>query len=69
MVDEHGGVATARRLIKSGDFQDGLMKLISLGRIDLTVEHAVLEERWRDLFTDQEREVARWRLEAAQKER
>ena len=45
MVDEHGAVETARRLVMSGDLQDGLLKLLRLGRADLTIEHAVLEER------------------------
>jgi len=69
MVEEHGGVATARRLIKSGDMQAGLLRLLSLGREDLTVERAVLDDRWHELFTDEERELARWRLKVAQSER
>lgn len=69
MVEEHGAVETARRLVMSGDLQDGLLRLLRLGRVDLTVEHAVLEERWHDLFTDKIREAARWRLEIAQRER
>lgn len=69
MVEEHGGVVTARRLIKSGDMQAGLLRLLSLSRVDLTVEYAVLDERWHDLFTDEERDLARWRLEVAQGER
>ena len=69
MVNEHGAVVTARKLITSGDMQAGLLRLISLGRIDLTIEHAVLDEHWRDLFTDEERDLARWRLEVAQREK
>ena len=69
MIQKHGAVDTARRLVVSGDLQDGFRRLLSMGRADLTVESSVLDERWYDLFTDQEREVARWRLEAAQKER
>ena len=69
MVDESGGKATAKKLIRSGDFQSGLLKLLSLGRIDLTVEQAVLDDRWSDLFTDEERELARWRLTEAQRGR
>lgn len=69
MVEEHGAVETARRLIKSGDLQDGLLRLLRLSRVDLTVEHAVLDVRWHDLFTDDEREAARWRLGVAQGER
>ena len=40
-----------------------------MSRADLTVEHAVLDERWHDLVTDEERDLARWRLEVAQRER
>lgn len=69
MVEEHGGVVTARRLIKSGDMQAGLLRLLSLSRVDLTVEHSVLDERWHELFTDEERDLARWRLAVAQGER
>lgn len=69
MVEEHGGVVTARRLIKSGDMQAGLLRLVGLGRVDLTVEHAVLDERWHDLFTEEDRDLARWRLAVAQGER
>lgn len=69
MVNEYGAIVTARRLIMSGDMQAGLLRLLSLSRVDLTVEHAVLDERWHDLFTDEERDLARWRLEVAQGER
>lgn len=69
MVEEHGAVETARRLIKSSEMQDGLRRLIRLNRVDLSVECAVLDERWRDLFTDEEREAAQWHLEIAQQER
>ena len=32
---------------------------------DLTVEYAVLQPRWHDLFEDQHREAAQWRLDQA----
>ena len=67
MIQTHGAVETARKLILSGDFQDGLLRLLSLGRADLTIESAVLDERWNDLFTDEQRAVAKWRLENARK--
>jgi hypothetical protein len=38
-----------------------------MGRVDLTVEHAALQERWADLFDDSHREAARWRLEQARR--
>lgn len=69
MVEQHGAVETTRHIIMSGDLQDGLLRLLSLGRIDLTIEQQVLDERWHELFTDQKREVAHWRLEEEQRRR
>jgi hypothetical protein len=60
-----GAAAAARRLLISGDIQSGFERLIQMGRADLTVEYAVLQPRWRDLFEEQHREAARWRLQQA----
>jgi hypothetical protein len=57
-----GAAAAARRLLVSGDIQTGFERLIKMGRQDLTVEHAVLDEHWAPLFKDAHREAARWRL-------
>lgn len=69
MMERHGAVGAAKRLIASGDLQAGLLRLLNLGRADLTVEHAVLHERWHELFDDQDRENAAWRLCQAHGER
>jgi hypothetical protein len=69
MVERHGAVEASKKLLVNGDIQTGLLRLLRLGRADLTVEHAVLEERWQYLFDDQDRELARWRLEQANAER
>ena len=58
-----GAAAAARRLLVNGDIQSGFERLIHLGRTDLTVEAAVLDDRWSDLFDEQHREAARWRLQ------
>lgn len=58
-----GAVAAARRLLVSGDVQSGFERLIRMGRQDLTVEQAVLDDRWTELFDDAHREAARWRLQ------
>lgn len=49
----------------SGDIQSGFERLIRMGRADLTIEHAVLDEYWHPLFKDSHREAARWRLQQA----
>jgi hypothetical protein len=46
-----GAVAAARRLLTSSDVQSGFERLIRAGRADLTVEQAVLDDRWAELFT------------------
>lgn len=60
-----GAAAAARRLLVSGDIQSGFERLIRMGRADLTVEYAVLQPRWHDLFEEQHREAAQWRLDRA----
>ena len=64
MLGEHGGLETARRLLSTPEPQAGMTKLWELGRLDLSVEALVLQERWRGLFTDAERRTARERLES-----
>lgn len=44
------------------------LRILILSRVDLAVERAVLDERWHGLFTDEESDLDRWRLEVAQGE-
>ncbi len=62
MVNEHGAVETAKKLINSSKPSDGYVKLYEKSRLDLTVENIVLEEEWADLFTPEELNKARKRL-------
>lgn len=62
MVDEHGGLATAKRLLFGEVPSEGFGRLWELGRIDLTVESLALREPWRRLFTDEELSEAERRL-------
>jgi hypothetical protein len=66
MISAHGAVATAKRLVASGDLQDGLKKLRSMGRLDLSMERIMLEKEFSQFFSDQERAAARWRLDQVQ---
>ena len=63
MFREYGGVETAKRLLQTPDHQDGLTRLWELRRLDLSIEALVLKEQWSPLFTDDELNVARARLE------
>ena len=62
MLNELGGVATARKLVGSPTPSDGFTKLWEMGRLDLSVEALVLDARWKGLFSDQEQAAARRRL-------
>ena len=62
MVTEHGGVETARILLHTPNVSDGYTALWERGRLDLTMEALVLLPEWNDLFTDDERAIARQRL-------
>jgi hypothetical protein len=64
MISEQGGLATARQLLWSEAPSEGFTTLWERNRLDLTVEAHVLLDEFAPLFTDQDREQARLRLEA-----
>lgn len=63
MISEIGGYDTARQLLHSPGVSAGFTALWERKRLDLSVEAVVLERRFADLFSDEEREIARARLE------
>jgi hypothetical protein len=67
MMGRWGAVEAAKRLLISGDVQEGFERLVRMGRIDLTLESAVLDPAWDELFGEDPRyrEAARWRLQQA----
>lgn len=62
MVEELGGVEAAKALLRKG-ISDGLERLAHEERLDISMEHLVLTEPWSQLFTDEEKKLARWALE------
>ena len=63
MLTDRRGVRTAKALINAARPSDGYTALYERGRLDLTVEALVVEdERWQNLFTDEELARARKRL-------
>ena len=63
MLSDRGGLSTAKYLINSPKVSDGYTALSLRGRLDLTVEAMIVESpRWRALFTQEELEKARARL-------
>ena len=62
MVSDLGGLAAAQRLLHSPTVSDGFTTLWERNRLHLSVEALVLQPRFRDLFTEQDRDLARERL-------
>jgi len=62
MVNEHGGLETARILLRGSSVSEGYTALWERQRLDLTVEAVILEDRWHALFTPAERQIAVRRL-------
>jgi hypothetical protein len=63
MVTDRGGLDTARYLINQPHPSDGYTQLYERGRIDLTVEAMIVEnKKWYPLFTADEINKARRRL-------
>lgn len=63
MLSEKGGLATARTLLTTPTPSEGFTALWECGRLDLTVEAHVLKPEFATLFTEEEKSVARCRLE------
>lgn len=61
-VSMEGGFETARRYLQADEITDGFQRLWTAERLDLTVEHLVLQEPWRGLFTPEELATAEQRL-------
>src|SRR6187431_536413 len=62
MVNEFGGLETARLLLRTPTVSEGYTALWERQRLDLTVEAIILDKRWDPLFTDDDRTVAIRRL-------
>lgn len=63
LVNDRGGVGTAKYLLSADDPQSGFNVLWELGRLDLTVEVQVAKRRFKPLFTEDEVRIARRRLD------
>jgi hypothetical protein len=63
MLEEHGGVVTAKRLLAVSEPQTGLYRLCELNLLDDSMEAMVLQDRFGALFTKVEINEARRRLD------
>lgn len=62
MIQEHGGVQTAKRLLAGAEIHDGFAELALCGCLDLTSEALALDPAFETLFTEGERREAARRL-------
>ncbi len=62
MIAETGARNAVSSLLAASQPQAGLRGLRRLGRLDLSVEHLVIQPRWKELFADYQLEAARTRL-------
>ena len=63
MLQEHGGVETARRLIAKSEPQTGLFELYRRRMLDTSMEAVMLQDKFRPLFTHEELAEAHKRLD------
>ena len=63
MVNADVGLITAHKLLGTGTYSEGLTRLWEEKRLDISLEAAVLEAPWSELFTEQELSNARKKLE------
>jgi hypothetical protein len=62
MLNTWGGIGTARRLVASGEIQEGIRRIVQMGHPELSMESIMLEPQFSSLFTGGELEAAGWRL-------
>ena len=63
MLSDYGGLGTAQRLLATTQASTGFTALYERGRLDLTVEALVVKPEFASLFTDEEINIARQRLD------
>jgi hypothetical protein len=63
MIGNYGGVGAVKRLLQGNDVSDGFTTLWAAARLELSVEAFVLLPWYQYLFTEEERTIARRRLE------
>lgn len=61
MISEYGGYETACRLIAGRDDVSGFTELWAVGRLDLSMEHLVVNY-WSHIFTDEQVKICADRL-------
>ena len=62
IVEGSGGLAAAKRLLRTQGIPSGLRELAKRGCLGISMEALVMQRRWAGLFSEEERDIARVRL-------
>ena len=62
MIDQHGALEAAKRLLSAQEIQTGLMRLWKMDALEKSMEALVVQQRFQSLFSDVEIAEARRRL-------
>jgi len=62
MVHDSGALGACQRLLATAEASEGFSRLWQLNHLALTIEDIVLRPQFAELFTDEQRAVARQRL-------
>ncbi len=63
MIEAHGAVDTARRLLATHEIQTGLMRLWEMEALHISMEALIVQERFQTLFSETEIAEAHHRLD------
>ena len=63
MIEAQHPVEVGKKLVLSGEFQYGIKELSKLGHLELTIEHIMLDPKYRELFNREHLDAAKWRLD------
>lgn len=59
-----GAIVTAKEIINASEVTEGFTKLVECNRLDLSVEALIAKDKYKELFTAQERKICLKRLKA-----
>lgn len=62
LVNQYGGLQAAKTLLHSPGLSYGLTELWKCGRLGISMEALILQDTWKDLFSDEDRQIAKNRL-------
>jgi hypothetical protein len=62
MINQYGVIEAVKRLINNPNLSSGYTKLWELNALNLSMEAIIQEEKWKNLFTDDELLKAKERL-------